>query len=248
MVRSLVQIGFAGSYKCDLLLYLARIVLAAGKKVAIVDAAEEDLWSYSVPTYLDNKIVTYSDVDIYLGCRTAEAYESIEFNNYDVVFVDFGFNKNMSYYMGLCDKAVLVTNLEKNNVLRLREYIKAFTDSEIFNGKLSVNESANSEKNESKSKLEAIKIYLDVVRSKINSRYTDTLLDIDEKLNIVMEYIVEFDEINYRCRIESQYNDTFKFNKLTKAYKYMLIDIIENCIDLDRKSIAKALKKAERGK
>jgi len=248
MVRSLVQIGFAGSYKCDLLLYLARIVLAAGKKVAIVDAAEEDLWSYSVPTYLDNKIVTYSDVDIYLGCRNAEVYESIEFNNYDVVFVDFGFNKNMSYYMGLCDKVVLVTNLEKSNVLKLREYIKAFANSEIFNGKLSVNGSANGEKNESKSKLDAIKIYLDVVRSKINSRYTDTLLDIDEKLNIVMEYIVEFDEINYRCRIESQYNDSFKFNKLTKAYKYMLIDIIENCIDLDRKSIAKALRKAERGK
>jgi len=247
-VRSLVQIGFAGSYKCDLLLYLARTVLAAGKRVAIVDAAEEDIWSYSVPTYLDNKVVTYGDVDIYLGCKTAETYEAIEFNNYDIVFVDFGFNKNMSYYMGLCDKIILVTNLEKNNVLKLREYIKAFTNFEVFNGKGSADNSADGEKVEVKTKKDAIKIYLDVVKSKINSQYTDTLLDIDEKLNIVMEYIVEFDEINYKHRIESQYNDLIRFNKLSKAYKYLLVDLIENSTDLDRKSIEKALKKAERGK
>ena len=246
-MKALVQIGFAGSYKCDLLLYLARTVLAAGKKVAIVDAVADDIWSYSVPVYLDNKIVTYSDVDIYLGCKTAETYKTIEFNKYDVVFVDFGFNKDMSYYMSLCDSIILVTDIERNNILKLREYIKAFTASEGFNSKYVVNNSSDGGGHKNKSNIDVIKIYRDVVGSKISPRYTDTILDIDEKLNIAMEYIVQFDEINYRCRIESHYNDTFKFNKLTKAYKVMLIDIIESCTELDRKSITKALKKAERG-
>lgn len=242
-MKEKVHIGFAGSYKCDLLLYLARIVLAAGKKVAIIDAVTDDIWSYSVPTYLDKKIVTYGDVDIYLDCKTAEAYEEIDFNNYDIVFVDFGFNKDMSYYMSLCDSIILVTDLEKNNVLKLREYIKSFAASEKYNEA----RSSDSDGTERKSNNDAIKIYRDVVSSKINTKYTDTLLDIGDKLNVVMEYIVEFDELNYKCRIESQYNDRIKFNKLTKAYKVMLVDIIESCTELDRKSILKALKKAERG-
>ncbi|WP_010250314.1 hypothetical protein [Acetivibrio cellulolyticus] len=246
-MKALMQIGFAGSYKCDLLLYLARTVLAAGKKVAIVDAVDDDIWSYSVPVYLDNKIVTYSDVDIYLGCKTAEYYEEIKFNNYDIVFVDFGFNKNMSNYMNQCDSVIMVTDIERSNVLKLREYIKAFIASEGFGRKYTVNTSEDGKESENKSQVDIIKIYRDVIGSKINTRYTDTLLDINEKLNVLMEYIVQFDEINYRCQIESQYNDRFRFDKLTKAYKVMLLEIIESCTNLDRKSINKAFKKAERG-
>ncbi|OPZ87567.1 MAG: hypothetical protein BWY74_03372 [Firmicutes bacterium ADurb.Bin419] len=246
-MKALMLIGFAGSYKCDLLLYLARTVLAAGKKVAIVDAVGDDIWSYSVPVYLDNKIVTYSDVDIYLGCNTAEPYENIEFNKYDIVFVDFGFNKDMSKYMNQCESVVMISDIERSNVLKLREYIKAFITSEGFCSKDAVNNSEDRKEHDSKSQVDIIKIYRDVVGSKINTKYTDTLLDINEKLNVVMEYIVQFDEVNYRCRIESQYNDRFKFDKLTKAYKVMLVDILESCTELDRKSITKALKRAERG-
>ena len=50
------RIGFIGSYKCDLILYIAKITSAAGKKVAIVDAAGEPVWEYNVPVYLDNRI------------------------------------------------------------------------------------------------------------------------------------------------------------------------------------------------
>jgi hypothetical protein len=254
-MTSLIEIGFAGSYKCDLLLYLARIVMAAGKKVAIVDAVEDDIWSYSVPVYLDKKIVTYSDVDIYLGCKNAQSYENVEFNKYDVVFVDFGFNKDMSYYMSQCDSVVLVSDIDRSNILRLREYIKAFTTCEGF-GKPSViendeggneDENGNEKEYKRKSKMDVIKVYRDIVASKINTKYTDNLLDINEKLNVAMEYVIHFDEINYKCRIESQYNDSFRFNKLTKDYKVMLVDIVESCIGLDRKLITKALKKAERG-
>jgi hypothetical protein len=244
-MKSLVEIGFAGSYKCDLLLYLSKIALAAGKKVAIVDAVEEDIWSYSVPVYLDKKVVTYSDVDIYLNRSDAQAFEEIEFNNYDVVFVDFGFNKNMAGYMRQCDAVVIISDIERNNVLKLREYIKAFVNL-LEAGKTTDNE-GNANEAEKKSQVDTIKIYRDVVSSKINTKYTDTLLDINEKLNIVMEYIIQFDEIDYRCRIESQYNDSFRFNKLTKALKVMLVDILESCTEIDRKSLLNALKKAERG-
>lgn len=244
-MKSLIEIGFTGSYKCDLLLYLARIAMAAGKKVAIVDAVEEDIWSYSVPVYLDNKVVTYSDVDIYLGRRTAQSFEEIEFNKYDIVFVDFGFNKDMAGYMGQCDAVVLISDIARNNVLRLREYLKTFI-TVWESGKVFGNDS-NTNEPEKKSKIDVIKVYRDIVNSKINTKYTDTLLDINEKLNIVLEYIIQFDEIDYRCRIESQYNDSFRFSKLTKAFKAMLVDVLESCTEIDRKSLLNALKKAERG-
>lgn len=246
-MKSLIEIGFAGSYKCDLLLYLARIAIAAGKKVAIVDAAQEDTWSYSVPVYLDNKLVTYSEVDVYLERKTPQSFEEIEFNKYDIVFVDFGFNKEMASYMSQCDAVVLISDIEKQNVLRLRGYLKSF-ETHLASGKsndTSIEESTNTVVN--KNRMDAIKIYRDVINSKINTKYTDTLLEIGEKLNIVLEYIIGFDEIDYRCRIESQYNDNFKFNKLTKHLKIMLVDILESCTEIDRKSLLNAMKKAERG-
>ena len=67
------RIGFIGSYKCDLILYIAKITSAAGKKVAIVDAAGEPVWEYNVPVYLDNRIITYDDIDIYLNCAVLKS-------------------------------------------------------------------------------------------------------------------------------------------------------------------------------
>lgn len=231
-MESTIKIGFAGSYKCDLLLYLARIATAAGKRVAIVDAASEDIWSYSVPVYMDKKLVTYNDTDIYLSCNTKGSLGDVDLGKYDMVFFDFGFNKDMVEYASQCDAGILISDIERNHVLRLREYIKAFT--------LAL-------ESEDKPKMDVIKIYRDVVDSKINTKYTDTLLDIGDKLNIAMEYIVGFDSVDYRCRIESQYNDNIKFNKITKDLKSMFVDILESCTQIDRKSLLNAMKKAERG-
>lgn len=231
------KIGFVGTYKCDLILYLAKIIAFAGKKVAIVDACEEDVWKYNVPVYLDSKIITYHDIDIYLDCKTSRDNMKLDLSNYDIVFFDYGFNKDLLQYAKECDALIIVSTIEKHIIMKLRECLKAIT---VTNGET---EGIGIQGK----KIDAIKIYRDVVLCKIGPKYVDNLLDIDDRVNIVMEYILGFDEISYKCRIENQYNDYIKFNKLPKTFKAMLADIVKACTDLNDKNIKKALNKAERG-
>lgn len=231
------KIGFVGTYKCDLILYLAKIVAFAGKKVAIVDACEEDVWKYNVPVYLDSKVITYYDIDIYLDCKTMRDNIKLDLSNYDIVFFDFGFNKDLAQYIKECDALVIVSTMEKHIIMKLRECLKTIR---VMNSETEDNDVQGK-------KTDIIKIYRDVVSCKISTKYVDSLLDIDDMVNVVLEYILSFDEIGYKCRIENQYNDFIKFNKLPKTFKTMLIDIIRGCTDLNEKQIKKSLNKAERG-
>lgn len=233
------RIGFIGSYKCDLILYIAQITSAAGKKVAIVDAAGEPVWEYNVPVYLDNRIITYDDIDIYLNCGGSEKYKEIEMDDYDIVLIDYGFNKDMLYSMKQCNSVIIVSTLEKFNVMRLRECLKTIT--------LLSDRGFEKEASGTGAVKDAIKIYRDIVNSKINTDYIDSILDINQKINIVLEYILTLDEIDYKYRLENQYGDSIVFKKLTKSMKNMLMDIVEACTDISRKDIIKAAKKAERG-
>ena len=61
---------------------------------------------------------------------------------------------------------------------------------------------------------DAIKIYRDIVNSKINTDYIDSILDINQKINIVLEYILTLDEIDYKYRLENQYGDSIVLKSL----------------------------------
>lgn len=235
---SLIKIGLAGSYKCDLLLYIACVANATGKKVAIIDATTEKEMEYTTPRCFDNTVVTYNNVDVHLDCNDDDTFKKVNFNQYDIVFIDYGFNVKLAADMSKCDMQILVTNIEKSSIMRLSGFVKALAES-ISNSSDSVGQVGI--------KKDMIKIYRDVIDSKITTKYTDSLLNISDKINIAMEYIVYLNEQDYKCRIETEYNDIFKFNKITKAYKNMIIDIIEGSLGLARKEIIKAFKKAERG-
>lgn len=231
IMASLTKIGFAGSYKCDLLLYFARIAGSAGKKVMLVDSTDEQLLPYSVPNTFNDNITTYGNCDIYSGCNNLKIYEQLDFSNYDILFIDYGFNEELAHYMLDCNEIIFVSNLEKYNVLKLRGYIESLTEAVLKDKKEDIN---------------IIKIYRDIVKSKIDKRYIDSILALNEILDVKGEYLFYFDEVDYKIRIESQYDDNFRFNKLMKEHRVMFSEILGKYLDLKDRKLNKAIRKAGR--
>ncbi len=214
-------VGFFGSDKYEILLYLSRILCHLKKKVLLVDFSETKALTQSIPipnilnessTYLD-----YRGVDFIKG----ENYCASIGKDYDYVLIDFGFNREILSKIQ-CDNIIYVTDLQLHNVKRINILSKK------GNPKQHV-------------------IIKDVLPCSITPEYV--LLEINLGLDIEDIYIIEQDAIDIKFKIQSQYSQTFFFDKLSKSMKTFLQDILfkfdEN---LSKNQIINAYRKAERGK
>ncbi len=91
------KIGFIGAYdKIDLVIYIAKILTALGKKVLVIDATTNQKARYVVPVINPTKtyITEYEEIDIAVGFGDVEEiknYLGVENNQeleYDFIFVD----------------------------------------------------------------------------------------------------------------------------------------------------------------
>ncbi|WP_156456346.1 hypothetical protein [Abyssisolibacter fermentans] len=218
------KLGFFGTYKCDIINYLSRILSKLDKKVAVIDASIEQTMRYCIPQTYDGNYVSYRSVDFYINCQAEKSFINVTFDDYDVILIDFGFNKSLLDKLYDCTGIFLISDFQRYNIQRIR----AFT-------------------NDLKDESSIIRIYRDMVDSKIDSKYIDSYLNIDN-FEVIAKYEFELEPQDYKSNIEFQYNDIFKFKDLSKYYKDMLNDIISEYFQIEKKQILKAAKLAERGK
>ncbi|KAB3525455.1 hypothetical protein [Alkaliphilus serpentinus] len=218
----MIKLGFWGSYKTDILHYFSRILNALDKRVIIYDDSNDEYLYHSIPM-VDRGFITYRDVDIYINREGS----SLEISNeeYDVTLMDFGFDQSKMHQFLDCDIKLLVTDFQRHNILRVKDMMVEIND-----------------------KPDLIRIYRDIVDSKINTRYIDNLLKLEDSFNLLAEYNLYFDEVAYKSQIECQYNDIISFKKLPKEYKIMFKEIIREFFSSDDKTVIKAIKTAEGGR
>lgn len=214
-------IGFVGSDKYEILLYLSRILYHLNKQVLLVDYSETQALTLSIPipetlresnTYLD-----YRGIDFIKG----RDYFLNMGKDYDYVLIDFGYNHGVLSNIK-CHNIIYVTDLQLHHAKRLKcSSVKGNPQNYI--------------------------IIKDVFPCKISP---DLILkEISLKAIIEDIYVIKQDALDIKFKIQSQYNQTFYFDKLSKSMKTFLKDIIcrfdEN---LDKTQIQNAYKKAERGR
>lgn len=216
----MIKMGFFGSYKTDIYHYFSRILKVLDKRVAIVDASNDSYLYHSIPQ-LEEEFVTYRDVDIYI---TKDGLEAATTGDYDVLIIDYGFNSLDNDFQA-CEIKLLVTDLQKHNISRVKDVLDSTSN-----------------------KPQIIRIYRDLVGGKINPRYIDNYLNLEEKAEVIAEYDFYLDEDAYKCNIQCQYDDIISFKKLPKEYKSMFKELLGQYFSLDNKSITKAIKQAEGGK
>ncbi len=88
------KVGFIGGYKkTDLLLYIAKMLIIAGKKVLVVDTTIEQRAKYIVPS-IDptfSYITNYEDIDVAIGFKEIDEiqeYLASKDPNYDYALID----------------------------------------------------------------------------------------------------------------------------------------------------------------
>lgn len=222
-VASLTKIGFIGKKIDDIMLYFSRVLVKLDKKVAIVDASFQQNLKYAIPQINENlEVITYRNTDVYVNCYTPEVFAKVDFSKYEFVFINFGLNKYLLNEFFDCHEKFVLTDMENHSIYKLKEFLSNFNK-----------------------QIEMIRVYRDVIDCKISKKYLDNLLDV-ATIKYSKEYGLYLSENEMLCRIESQYNDIFKFNKLPKDFKAMIMEVLIS-FGFDKKLVIKALKAAERG-
>jgi len=219
-----VIIGFAGSCKSDIILYLSRILHVSGERTAIIDRSDNCELVYSVPYENGSScLIEYRGVDVYLGFGNVSV-ENLPVNDYSAVLVDLGTNPHTYGDIGLLKVLIIVTDLNRHHIIPLSSWL----------GNLPV-------------RPDAVQIIRDTVYGKIRAEYIESLLRTRHFTNLIASYELPFDEKEYSARLLTQYDDVFKFSRIPKEYKAMLTDIISEVFEKQRRDVRKALKKAQQG-
>ncbi len=223
---SYIKLGFVGSYKGDIFHYFSRILLVLGKKVVVVDASKEQDLQFTLPNCEGSTVVTSLGIDYLLHQDKMELLDQLSYSEYDIALIDYGFNNEVAYDYSSCHILFLVTDFQKHHVMKLKELVATSFSQE----------------------LNVVKLYRDVVSSKIRSAYVNRVLGVEDKTKVLAEYIFELNEADYQCKLLSQYEELFRFSKLSKAYKGLFIDILDELFNLKKSQVARAIKRAEGGR
>lgn len=221
-----IKLGFIGTYKIDLFHYFSRILRALGKNVIIIDASEDQNLLVTLPESEEDCLVTLQGIDYLIDQKNMDLLDQVLYSDYDVALIDYGFNSEVAFDYSSCHILFVITDFQKHHVLKLKELVYA-TFSPEFN---------------------VVKLFRDVVECKISGAYINRVLDMDDKAKILAEYLFYLNESDYECQLISQYDDVFKFVKLSKEYKMLFLDILEELYSLKRVDIIKAIKLAEGAK
>lgn len=228
------NICFIGAFdKLDLILYIAKIIKALGKKVIIIDATQVQKAKYIVPTINPTKsyITRFEDIDIGVGF---ESYEEIE------KYIGFTEGQKIKYDYALVniDKQELFENF--NNVDTIKNYfVTSFELYSIKRGLETIREIKN-----------PIKITKVLFSREINQD-DEYYLDY---LSLGYKIIWEENKINFpyytediEVMIENQKVSRIKIKGLSQQYKdsleYMIIDIMP---DINVSNLRRIMKNLER--
>lgn len=229
MVKMLNKFAFIGSYKADIIHYFARVLKMLDKKVCVIDASEEQFLKTTIPNIdrglFNSEVITYDEIDFFINKNTEEQYSKLNLSSkYDVVLIDFGFNLRMVKQIKEIEPIIMLTDFEKHNIFKLKKLVQYFNNINI------------------------IKVYKDLIQSKISSKYIDQLLGFNEHAFLLAEYEIYLTEQDYRTKLLCQYDDNFQFFSIQKSCKELIIDTITEYLQINSKQVKNAFKKAERRK
>ncbi len=229
------KIGFIGAYdKTDFMLYIAKVLVEAGKKVLLVDGTLTQKAKYIVPVIKPSKsyVTEFEGIDIAVGFENFEkikqylALPQIIDLDYDVALMDLDTTESVeNYELETCEQVYFVTSFDMYSIKRGLETISGL-----------------------KNQIHATKV---IFANKILKEENEYL----EFLSIGSKIVWNEEIINFPFDLEDQtiiYNNQrvakIRFKKLSTQYKeevaYLAAKILDNKED---SLIKKAFRKIEKG-
>lgn len=227
-------VGFLGGYdKLDLILYIARILTIAKKKVLLIDSTTNQKAKYIVPSISPTKkyVTEFEGFDVAIGFHDLEGikqYLGVDDikKEYDIVLIDIdSFEAIQSFKASNNYKNLFVTAFDLYSLKKGLEIIGEFTNN-INLTKVLFSKDMDEEENN----------YLDYLSSGYKVNWD----------NIIFNFPIELG--NYAVTVENQIVSRIKIKGLSSQYKDSLQYLIETIFseDVSSKEISKIMKNLER--
>lgn len=229
------KISFIGCFdKIDLMLYVAKILVAMDKKVLVVDSTINQKAKYVVPVIKPTKayVTEFEEIDVAVGfdnLNEIKEYLGIPIHAelpYDIALLDIdSYNGVVNFGINNEDKNYFVTGFDMYSLKRGLEILSGLT--EILN---------------------LTKILFSKTASKEDDNYLNYLA-LGYKIEWGEEIIYFPYEVGDQSVIaENQRVAKIKFKKLSEQYKEALIYIVEQILDQDEyTTMKKIFKQLEKG-
>lgn len=224
-MKTSIKLGFIGSYKTDLLHYMAHIFKGLKKEVTVCDVSKEQHLYYSLPDMEGEGSIFYQGIDYRCLIDQESSPVKMNFEGSDVVMIDFGLDADRPEDIRYCDLIFIVTDFKRDHVLKLKKMMKGYI--------------SNSEN--------IVIIFREVLSSKINPVYIRHLLELEGMENILAEYVFDYRQEDEICKLFGEYDHLYRFKKLSKDYKVFFADILEELYEIEHSQGMKLIKSVEGG-
>ncbi|WP_442600867.1 hypothetical protein [Paenibacillus sp. KN14-4R] len=239
------QILFVGACdKSDLMLYIAAILAAAGQKILLIDATSEQKLKYAVP-HIDaaGDMTEYEGFYVSYGMKTAmevESYlESVQFEGqslkttgFDIIMID---TNHEAFFEGIniqdyCQR-VLVTNYEKSCTHVNDEILQKVLPKQANSGYTTF-----------------IPVIKDAADCHLSVEYFEKMLAHHPIAWSGEFYMIELDEVDYAAKIDNQYSNRLRLNRLSKSYQTILMEVAAEMSGLTHAEVKSAFKRVRKGR
>ena len=227
-------VGFLGGYdKIDLLLYIARILSIAKKKVILIDATINQKAKYVVPSISPTRtyLTEFEGFDVAVGFKSIEEIKDYlgigdKSLDYDIAIIDIDTSEMLqSFDVYRNYKNCFVTAFDLYSLKKGLEILSACTVP-IQLTKVLFSKSMLKEENQ----------YLDYLALGYKVKWDKTMINFPIELG------------NYSVTVENQIVSRIKIKRLSSHYKESLEYLLETLFyeDISSKEISKAMKILER--
>lgn len=226
MDTSTTKIAIIGNNYDDFIHYITRVLYHLNLRTCVIDCSCDQAQNYTLPREDDESVYSYRGIDFILNQKSPSRIKELDLTSYECCIYIFGVNVELLGYLNQFDKILMITSILKKDLNQLTSFIQGI---------------------ECNHPLKVVRVLRDYVNTKMNKYYFQRELD-TAQIELVEEYILYLSEDIHKYRIQSQYNDYFKFNFIDNDMKRVLKEIISYFTLANEKSIKKAYKLAERGK
>ncbi|WP_059040711.1 hypothetical protein [Paenibacillus rubinfantis] len=223
---------FLGSVdKSDFVMYLCKMLTAAGSKVLLNDATKNH-WSTFYLSSMDNDLMEFEGFDVYRNEKSfAHLVSGQVATGYDFIVTDTDREDHVTFeQFRLADKRFLVTTYERSVLMMNQQIIKRIYSTV-----------------EKPNQLEVERIILSAVESNsIDEEYMNLLFE--DILIIWPDESIEIpvDEVDHAIKVENQHNHRLLLKRLSRRYRSALTGICQEVTETDRRTMKTVWKTALR--
>ncbi|GAA0137252.1 hypothetical protein YSY43_40930 [Paenibacillus sp. YSY-4.3] len=216
--------------KRDLLLYICKVLASSGCRVLLIDATDRGKYRYVIGgiTGGEEKITEFNGFDVVrVGSEMdeAERFEAYDYCLYDVNHLLPASGQVWSEAW----QVIWVASYDRYEIADSCEfYSRLFMTWPQLRG------------------MKVHPVFTRTMDTYVDERYVMSLME-DLPIEWTEANIrIPWDEINIAVQTENEHSQTLRMNRITRAYKRAIADLISQLAGWESKTVKKALRKAER--